>query len=77
MARVLRYQSEGTRQLVEELTRSNAELQAFAQTVAHDLREPLRTISTHTQLLVRKAQLIEADKEIAHLIVDAVRRMSP
>ena len=51
-------------------------MQAFAHTVAHDLKEPLRTISTHTQLLVRKAQLIEADKEIAHLIVDAVRRMS-
>jgi len=33
----------------QELARSNAELLAFAHTVAHDLREPLRTISAFTQ----------------------------
>ena len=62
--------------LLHELTRCNAELQAFAHTVAHDLREPLRTISAFTQILVRKARLDEADKEMARFIVDAVRRMS-
>lgn len=81
---VLNYREIGTRRaeeeerqrLTEELTRSNAELQAFAHTVAHDLKEPLRTISASTQLLVRKAQLDEADKEIGRFVVDAVRRMS-
>src|SRR5688572_13458876 len=64
------------KRLAAELIRSNAELQAFAHTLAHDLREPLRTISALTQLLVRKAQLDEADKEIADFIVDGVGRMS-
>lgn len=71
-----RAEEEERRHLVEQLTRSNTELQAFAHTVAHDLREPLRTISAFTQMLVGKAQLEEAEREIAHFIVDGVRRMS-
>ncbi len=59
-----------------ELARSNADLQAFAHTVAHDLREPLRTIATFTQLLVRKAQLDEDQKAVAEFIVEGVNRMS-
>jgi PAS domain S-box-containing protein len=60
----------------EELARSNAELQAFAHSVAHDLNEPLRTISSFTEILVRKARLDPSNKEIADFIVDGVRRMS-
>lgn len=60
----------------EKLARANAELQAFAHTVAHDLREPLRTISTLTDLLAREAHLNGSEKEAAEFIVDAVRRMS-
>jgi light-regulated signal transduction histidine kinase (bacteriophytochrome) len=60
----------------DELARTNTELKAFAHTVAHDLTESLRTISAFTQLLVRKAQLAEDEKEIARFIVDGVRRMS-
>jgi PAS domain S-box-containing protein len=71
-----RAEEEGRQRHAEELARSNAELQAFAHTVAHDLREPLRTISAFTEMLVRKAQLDEADKEVARFIVDGVRRMS-
>lgn len=71
-----RGEEEERQRLVEELTRCNAELQAFAHTVAHDLKEPLRTISAFTQVLVRKAQLAEADKDIAKFIVEGVRRMS-
>lgn len=37
--------------LSEELQRSNADLQHFAFIAAHDLREPLRTISSFTELL--------------------------
>src|SRR4051812_2298258 len=51
----------------------NTELHAFAQTIAHDLREPLRTISAFTQLLVRKAQLRDDEKQIAACIVTGVQ----
>lgn len=60
----------------EELARSNTELQAFAHNVAHDLREPLRTISSFTELLVRKAKLDPEEKEFAHFIVNGVSRMT-
>jgi PAS domain S-box-containing protein len=60
----------------EELARSNAELQAFAQSVAHDLREPLRTIGVFTEILVQKMQLDQDGKEIAQLVVGGVTRMN-
>jgi len=60
----------------EELARSNAELQAFAHNVAHDLREPLRTISSFAGLLIRKAQLRPDEREFADLIVNGVGRMT-
>jgi light-regulated signal transduction histidine kinase (bacteriophytochrome) len=60
----------------EALVRSNAELQAFAHTVAHDLREPLRTISAFSQILVRRAKLDESDQAIADFIVEGARRMT-
>src|SRR5688572_17074742 len=62
--------------LADELIRSNTELRAFAHTVAHDLREPLRTISAFTQIFARKAPLEQADKEIAQFIVDAAGHLS-
>ena len=61
---------------VAELSRSNAELQEFAMTVAHDLKEPLRMIAIFTQLLTRKANLGEPETEIAQHIVAGVSRMS-
>ncbi|HTA72235.1 MAG TPA: ATP-binding protein [Bryobacteraceae bacterium] len=60
----------------EELARSNAELQSFAQNVAHDLKEPLRTISAFTQLLLRKAPLDPINRQFADFIVDGVSRMT-
>jgi two-component system sensor histidine kinase/response regulator len=38
----------------EEMRRSNEELRWFAYRVGHDLNEPLRTITAHTQLLKRQ-----------------------
>jgi len=60
----------------EELARSNSELEEFAYTVAHDLREPLRTISSFTTLLAGRTQMDGDDKEMAKIIVDGAARMS-
>jgi len=63
-------------QQIDELARSNARLEDFAYAVAHDLREPLRTISMFTEILIEEAQLDAHGKMQAQFIVDGVARMS-
>src|ERR1019366_5915762 len=55
---------------------SDARLAEFAHAVAHDLREPLRTISMFTELLIDEAGLDAQGKEFAQFIVDGTTRMS-
>ena len=61
-----------------KLERSNQELQQFAYIASHDLREPLRTITSYLKLLEKRygEQLDAEAKEFIDIAVEGAQRMA-
>lgn len=62
---------------MDQLMRSNAELERFAQVASHDLQEPVRTVITHTQMLGHRLgdDLDENAAELMEVIESGARRI--
>lgn len=74
----LRESENALRRTVEELRRSNNELEQFAYITSHDLQEPLRQVSGFVQLLDERyaGALDEQARQYMRFVVEGTGRMS-
>ena len=61
-----------------ELRRLNKDLESFSFAAAHDLQEPLRMVTSYTQLLGRRFQgrLNDEDQELMDYVIGGAKRIS-
>jgi PAS domain S-box-containing protein len=66
------------KKLQDSLTESNSALEQFAFVASHDLQEPLRTVSSYADLLVRRysSQLDDEGKQFINVISSGAKRMN-
>ncbi len=73
--RLVRERTAELARAVDELERSNLELRRFAYVASHDLREPLRTVATFSELVEADPRLDERARGYLGRVSAAARRM--
>ncbi|MGI9213297.1 MAG: PAS domain-containing sensor histidine kinase [Methylococcaceae bacterium] len=66
-----------SRAFLDELKRSNAELEQFAYAVSHDMRQPLRMVSSYLQIIDRTLgeQIDDETRSYMGFAIDGAKRM--
>ena len=74
---VVLYDITQRKQIEAELTRSNAELEQFAYAVSHDMRQPLRMVTSYLSLIENAltGQLNEETQQFLDFAVNGAKRM--